>query len=832
MAVPGTAAIASNHSANNSHYAVGRIFMNSFAMNVRYGLRLVRRNPAFASITVIVLALGIAGVAIIFSIVSAVVIRPLPYNEPERLAAMWETEGANPQAPISPDDFIDLKSQSEKFADMAAFSIQGLSLTGLEQPIRVNGSIVSPNFFQVFGVSPIFGRAFTPDDISAGGARQAVISAGLWKRLWGGSESVIGTQVTLNDQPFTITGVMPNNFDFTRLVEVWLSPQLAFPEPPVRYTPGRSLRNLRYLRVVGRLKPGVEFRGAQAEMDAISSRLAEQYPDTNKNIGVHIVPLYQEVVGNVKTSLLLLFGAMVLVLLIACTNVANLLLGRALAREKEFSIRLAMGAGRGQILQQLVTESMLLSLIAGAVGIGLAYLGVKSLPALLPADFPTINEIEMNGPVLAVTLAVSVLTGLLFGLAPAIQLFKSDLTNSLKAATRSATGGRTQRRFQNALIISEVALSLVLLVGAGLMLKSFYNIQKIDLGFNPEDVLTMQISLPRSRYSEPKKVIAFYEQVLEQMETIPGIAKVGATNRLSMTGTGVSGSFAIEGRPASPDEKPNAGWRMVSTDYFAVMGIPLKKGRMFSRDDVSGPRVALINETAASRYWPNEDPVGRRISLDGGDNWVEIIGVAGDVRGATLYAGPTAELYLPFFQTPWNNMVIVAKLNPGAPSPAASLREKVLAVDKNQPVDNIRPLQQIVGEAMSQPRFNLMLISIFTFTALALAAVGLYGVIIASIAHRNREIGIRMAMGAKPADVFKMVLKQGLMLVAFGTIVGLVLAFALNRTIASLLFNVGTRDPIIYGAAALFLCMVAFVANAIPAYRASRINPMIAIREE
>lgn len=796
-------------------------------------MRLLRRNPGFASITVIVLALGIAGVAIIFSIVSAIVIRPLPYNEPERLAAVWGAEGANPQSPISPDDFIDWKSQSEKFADLAAFSIQAFSLTSLDQPLRVNGSIVSPNFFQVFGVRPILGRTFTPDDVSPSGTRQAVISAGLWRRLWGGSESVIGTQVTLNDQPFTIIGVMPNNFDFTRLVEVWLSTQLAFPEPPVRVSVEGSLRNLRYLRVVGRLKLGVEFREAQVEMDSVSARLAAQYPDTNRNFGVRVVPLYQEVVGDVKTAVLLLFGAMVLVLLIACTNVANLLLGRAVAREKELGIRLALGAGRGQILQQLITESVLLSLIAGVIGLALAYLGVKSLPALLPADFPTINEIELNGTVLAVTLAVSLLTGLLFGLTPAIQLFKSDLTESLRAATRSATGVLAQRRFQSILIASEVALSLVLLVGAGLMLKSFYNIQKINLGFNPEDVLTMQISLPRSRYSERKKVIAFYEQVLEQIESIPGIVKVGATNRLPMTGTGVSGPFIIEGRPASPDEKLNAGWRMVSTDYFAVMGIPLKKGRMFSRDDINGTDVALINETAASRYWPNEDAVGsRRIKLDGGDKWVQVIGVVGDVRGSTLFAGPTAELYLPFFQTPWNNMVIVAKFNPSLPNPAAPMREKVSAVDKSQPVDNIRPLRQIVGEAMSQPRFNLMLISIFTVTALVLAAVGLYGVITASIAQRNREIGIRMAVGARPADIFRMVLRQGLVLVAFGTTVGLVLAFALNQTIATLLFNVGTTDPIIYAAAALFLCAVAFVANAIPAYRASRINPMMAIREE
>jgi putative ABC transport system permease protein len=802
------------------------------ATNIRYALRLLRRNPAFTGITVIILALGIAGMAIIFSIVTAIIIRPLPYSEPDRLAAMWETEAANSQAPVSPDDYIDWKSQSNTFADMTAFSIQGLSLARLEEPIRVNGSIVSPNFFQLFRVRPVLGRTFVPDDISPSGPRLAIISAGMWSRLWGGSESVIGTEVTLNDQPFTIVGVMPKNFDFTRLVDVWLSPQLSFPDPPVRVSLNRPLRNLRYLRVVGRLKPGVHFRDAQTEITAISGGLAEQYPDTNKSVGARVVPLYEEVVGDVKAALVLLFGAMVMVLLIACTNVANLLLGRAVLREKEFGIRLALGAGRRQILQQLIAEGALLSLSAGIIGLGLAYLGVKSLPALLPADFPTINEIELNSEVLTVTLAVLLFTCLLFGLAPAIQIFKSNLTASLKRATGLATGGHTQRRFQSVLIASEVALSLVLLVGAGLMLKSFHKIQQINLGFNPNDVLTMQISLPRSRYSDPKKVIAFYEQALEQIAAIPGIVRVGATNRLSMTGTGISGPFTIEGRLASPDERPNAAWRMVSTDYFAVMGVPLKAGRMFSRDDVSGPDVALINQTAASRYWPNEDPIGKSISLDGGNKWVSIIGMVADVRGATLFADPTAELYLPFFQSPWNNMVIVAKLHPAAPNPAVFMREKVLAIDKSQPVDNIRPLQQIVGEAMSQPRFNLMLISIFTATALVLAGVGLYGVIAASIAQRNREIGIRMALGAEPADVFKMVLKQGLRLVAFGTVVGILMALALNQTIASLLFKVGTMDPMIYAGAPVFLCMVAFVANAIPAYRASRINPMVAIRDE
>lgn len=806
--------------------------MNNLATNLRYGLRLLKRNPSFAGTAVVVLAVGISGVAILFSIVNAIVIRPLPYNEPERLATLWAVNQSNPQAPVSPDDFLDWKTQSREFSDMAAFSIQGLSLTWFDQPLRVNGAIVSPNFFQLFGVEAVVGRAFSPDDINPSGARQAVISAGLWKQLWGGGTGVIGTQITLNDQPFTIVGVMPDHFDFTRLVEVWLSPQLAFPEPPIRGGPAVPLRGLRYLRIVGRLKPGVEFRGAQAEMDTICATLAEQYPETNRDVGVRVAPLYEEIVGDVRTALLLLFGAVVLVLLIACTNIANLLLGRAMAREKEFGIRLTQGASRGQILKQLVTETVLLSLVAGGAGLALAHFGVASLPALLPADFPLVNEIELDGAVFGVILAVSLLTGLFFGLAPAIQLFKSDLTFALRTVTRSGTSSKAHRRFQNALISAEVALSLFLLVGAGLMLKSFYNLQEIELSFNPKDVLTMQISLPRSRYADPKKVIAFYEQVLDGIGGVPGVEKVGLTNRLPLTGTGVSGSFLIEGRPPSPDSEVTAEWRMVSTNYFAAMEIPIKKGRTFDRSDVNGPKVALINETAARRYWPNEEPIGSRISLDDGETWTEVVGVVGDVRGATLYSAPSPEIYVPFFQFPWNNMAIVAKLKPGLPLQAAPLREKVLAADKSQPVDNVRPLAQIVDEAMAQPRFNLLLLSIFTVTALVLAAVGLYGVISASVNRRTREIGVRMAMGATPADIFRMVLRQGLVLVGFGTSAGIVLAIVLNRTMTGLLYNVGTVDPVIYGAAALFLCLVAVAANAIPAYRASRINPTTAIREE
>lgn len=806
--------------------------MSTLAMNIHYGLRLLKRNPAFAAIAVIILAVGIAGVSIIFSIVSAIVIRPLPYADPQHLAVVWEARAANTQVPVSPDDYEGWRAQSDTFADLAAFSIQGLSLTNVDLPLRINGAVVSPNYFQLFGVEPILGRTFTPDMVQSGGARFAVISSGLWKRLFGEGESVLGRQLTLNDQTYVVVGVVPNNFDFTRLVDIWLSPQQWVPEPPVRMNQ-TSLRGLHYLRVVGRLKHDATLSKAQAEMETITARLAGQHQDPDEEISARVVPLYEEVVGNVRTAVLFLFGAMLFVLLIACSNIANLLLGRTMAREREFGIRLALGASRGQIFQQLLTESLLLSLVAGATGLILAFLGVRFLPVVLPGDFPTVNEIKLNGMVVGITVLASVSSGVIFGLAPAFQSLKSNLIDSLRAGTRGGTGGRIQRRFRNALVIAEITLSLVLLIGAGLMIKSFYNLRRLNLGFNPENVLTMQISLPRSRYSEPDRVIGFYNQVLEHFRTVPGVRHVGAVNRLPMTGTGVSGPFTIKGRPTSPGEAPNAGWRMVDPGYFQTMGILLKRGRLFKDSDVNGPGVVLVNETAAMRYWPNEDPIGKHINIESEEEkWLEIVGIVGDVRGPSLYAEPASEIYLPYFQTPWNTMVIVAKLDPNLPNPTPALREKVLATDKDQPADNIKPLEQIVEESMAQPRFNLILISFFTVLALILTAIGLYGVMATSVTQRTREIGIRMALGAKPTDILRLILSQGLLLVIIGSAIGLCLAFALNQSIASLLYNVQAKDMTIYLAATIFLLLIATLANVIPAYKASRVNPLVAMREE
>jgi putative ABC transport system permease protein len=805
-----------------------------FLQDIRYGLRLLRKNLSFTIATVTVLALSICATVTIFSVVNAVILRPLPYKNQERLVGMWGVQPKMDKAPISPADFLDWAAQSQSFDGMAAYSGQSLNLTTDNVPERVEGALVSPNFFSVLEMSPLVGRAFTSDDEKRGANRMVVLGEGFWERRFGRDPRAIGTTLTLNNEKFEVVGVMPRNFQFPERTDVWLSPRRAVPEPPVVVdVDAATLRSVRYLGAVGRLKPGVTAEQADGEVKAIASRLAQQYPETNEGNSVRLIPLHEQLVGDIRPSLYALLGAVLFVLLISCSNVANLLIARALARSKEISVRIALGASRARITQQLLTEGVLLSLIAGALGLILAHWALKALLVLSPFNFPLLSQVTLDARVLTVTILISLLTGVGFGLVPVIQSLKADIAGSLKEGKTGSTSGPRRHRLRSVFVVAQITLSFALLTCAGLMLKSFYRLQNVNLGFNPDNILTMQISLPRTLYTDPTRVIAFYDQTLQQIKTLPGVKDVGAISKLPLSGPGVSGDFLIKGRTNAPGEQLLADRRMVSPDYFHVMSIPLASGRFFSEQDVSHPGLVLISQTAAKRFWPNEQAVGQYISVDpNGEKWLEIVGVVGDVKPSQLTAEPKPEIYFPYFQNPWHNMTIVAKLDPAALNAGTSFRSAVSSVDKGQPVYNIKTMGQIVDELLAPPRFNVVLLSLFAASALLLTVVGLYGLMASYVMQRTNEIGIRMALGAQPKDIIRMILAQGMRLIVVGLATGVFLAYALSKTLSSLLFTVSTVDLATYAVVSALFLLVMLVASLIPARRASRLNPLIAIRQE
>jgi putative ABC transport system permease protein len=808
--------------------------MRFLVQDLRYALRMYKRNWGFTLTALLVMALSICATVAIFSAVNTIVLRPLPYQNPERLAVVWGTQAKNARVPASPADFLDWGRQTTTLDGLTAYSGQSFNLTGAGDPERIEGAVVSPNFFQLLEMPPLVGRAFNETDQQGTGNRLAVISEGLWRRRFGGQNSIVGSRVLLNDESFQIVGVMPRDFQFPERVDLWVGPKEQVPAPPISL-PGNvlELRAVRYLGIVGRLKPGIKLEQAQVDMGAIADRLAQQYPDSNEDHHLRLVPLQEEIVGKVKPVLLMLLGATALVLLTACSNVGNLLLGRAITRRKEISTRLALGASRLRIAQQVLTESVLLSLVAGAIGLLLAKFAIKALIAIGPATIPRAGQISIDGTVMWVTLLISILTGISFGLAPALQSRTTNLTDALNEGARGSSAGPGQHRLRSALVISQVALSFALLICGGLMFKSFYRLQNVNLGFDPDSVLTMQISLPRSKYADPKQVTEFYKETVQRVGALPGVKSVGATSKLPLTGTGISGGVVIEGRPENPSEQLMMDRRVITEDYFKTMGIPLKQGRFFTSSDWGNPNVVVINETGAKRYWNGENPIGRRLRFEEAeDSWVEIVGVVADVRQANIEAEPKPELYIPYFQRPSHNMTVVAKLNSATSPSAASFRSEVAAVDKSQPVYNIRTMDQVVDEALAQPRFSVVLLGIFAATGLLLAAVGLYGVMTTSVANRTHEIGIRIAVGARPSTIIRMILVQGAVPVLIGLGLGLFLAFALTRSLGSLLFMVPSADLSTYLIASALFVLLMFVASLIPAWRASKLSPTLAIREQ
>ncbi|HYG10021.1 MAG TPA: ABC transporter permease [Pyrinomonadaceae bacterium] len=814
--------------------------MNMFGdvwQDLSYGLRMLLKNPGFTLVAVIALALGIGANSAIFSVVNTVLLRPLPYQDPERLVMVWEddTKGGYPRDTPSAANYADWRDQNQVFEGMAAMANMSFNLTGTGEPERLDGRRVSANLFPLLGVEPQLGRAFLPEEDQPGGNRVVVLSHGLWQRRFGSDANIKGKSLTLNGESYTVVGVMPPHFQFpSRDDELWV---------PIAFTSEEAAnRGRHYLQVVARMKPGVTLEQAQAEMNTIAARLQQQYPAQNTGLGATVTSLHEHVVGDIKPALLVLLGAVGFVLLIACANVANLLLARAAVRQKEISIRVALGASRLRLIRQFLTESILLAALGGGVGLLLSLWGVSLLKAFIPENIAQARDISIDGRVLLFTLFVSLLTGLIFGLAPAAQASNFNLNETLKEGGRDSAAGSRGNRIRGLLVIAEVAVSLILLIGAGLLINSFMRLSSVDPGFRTDKLLTMQVELSELKYPDHARRSAFYTELINRIEALPGVSSAAVTNWIPLVRQGDSIGFSIEGRPdpaPGQGKRPTVVTRVTSPHYFQTMGIQLLQGRGFvEQDRVDAPAVAVINETMARRFWPDQDPIGKRITPGSPDSpdpddWITIVGIARDVRQFELVADPKPQMYLTYAQAGFfapRHLVVSTNVEPLGL--ASMVRKAVWEIDKDQPVSNIRTMEEVLSESIARQRFSMLLLGIFAAVALVLAAVGIYGVMSYSVAQRTREIGIRMALGARRSDVLKLTVGGGLKLVLIGVAIGLGAAFILTRVMSSLLFGVSATDPTTFIIISLVLIGVAVLASYIPARRATRVDPMVALRYE
>lgn len=808
----------------------GSVF-SDFAQDIRYGARVLFKSPGFTIIAVIALALGIGANTAIFTVVNAVLLRPLPYKDPDRLMTIWEdaSKVGFPHNTPSPANFLDWLNQNQLFEGMAAMHRQTFNLTGIGEPEKIDGRRVSWNLFALLGVEPQLGRAFVAEEDQPGANNVLMLSNRLWRRRFAADPAIVGQTLTLNSQSYTVVGVMPQRFEFpTREDELWIPMAFSAEEA------GR--RGSHYLEVIGRTKPGVTPEQAQAEMNTIGARLEQQYPDSNSNIGVTVIPLHEDLVGDIKPALLMLLGAVGFVLLVACANVANLLLARAAVRQREIAVRMALGASRWRLVRQFLTESVLLSALGGIVGLVLSFVALIVLKSFVPENISQASAITMDGKVLGFTLLVSILTGLIFGLAPASQKADFELNEVLKEGGRDPGAGTRGKSIRGALVIAEVAVSLILLVGAGLLINSFLRLRNLDPGFKTDHVLTMGVVLPQLKYPDRARRAAFYSEVLRRVESLPGVKAAGVTNWIPLVFQGDSIGISVEGKPdPNLSQRPNAATRVINSHYFSAMGMNLLKGRNFEgRDNATSSAVAVISETMARRFWPNEDPIGKRFTpgdASRDDQWIQVIGVVNDVRQFQLTAEPRPQMYLTYEQVGFfapRFLVVRTDVEPS--SLAGAVRQAVWEIDKDQPVSNIQTMEEVVSESIARQRFSMLLLAIFAGVALVLAAVGIYGVMSYSVAQRTHEIGIRMALGAQTGTVLKLAVGHGLKLLLAGIVIGLVAASLLTRLMSTLLFGVTPTDPLTFTAISLILLAVGLLASYIPARRATKVDPVIALR--
>lgn len=817
-------------------------YIESFIQDFLYGLRQLRHNPGFTTVAILTLALGIGANTAIFSVVNAVLLRPLSFAAPQQLVSVVSTRlHGNVPDNASYPDFADWRAQNHVFSQMAAYDTDNFTLTGQGEAMHIQGAVVSADLFSLLGVKPVLGRAFLPDEDklpAANGAFAIILSHRLWRERFNADPGIVGRTIEIDNRDFAVVGVMPAGFQFPIQAEpadFWMTMAITFVTAPGLPSMAEQ-RGAHYLDVIARLKPHVSRAEAQAEMNTIVSRLNKQYPD-NAPRGVEVVPEMDRVAGPARPALLILLAAVGCVLLIACANVANLMLARGASRQKEMAVRAALGAGRGRMIRQLLTESVLLASLGGVLGAALGLWGISGLISLLPVDIPRLVGTRIDSTVLLFTALVSMLTGILFGLAPVAQSSRLDFVESLKEGGRGLSEGLHGSRARGFLVMADVAVAAVLLVGAGLLINSFLRLQRVDPGFNPQRVLTFKMDLPYVRYSGLRQT-QFFKRALERLSHLPGVLSASAVLPLPLDGNEVGTFLTIEGQPVAEADQPRTCYSWVEPGYFRTVGIPLTKGRDFAAaDDLKATPVVIINQTLARRFFPHQDPIGKRIKPGIGNGYKmppfrEIVGVVGDVRQYGLPSAPGPEVYVPLEQSPLGSMNFVVHTGVDPLSMVDTIRKEIAEMDKDLPFYSVKTFNQYLGRGLAQPRFLALLLGLFAGLALALAAVGLYGLISYSVSRRTHEIGIRMALGATQREVLSMVVEQGAVLAAIGGAVGLVAAFALTRLMASLLYGVGSTDPLTFGAVSLLLAGVALLASYVPARQATKVDPMVALRYE
>ncbi len=805
--------------------------MDRFLQDIKYGIRSLAKRPGFIAVAIITLALGIGASSAIFNVVNTILLDSLPTHNPEQMMVLWETTPDGDTIPLSPADYVDYRDQNQNFESIAAARRWAINLTNIDEPQKLPGFYVTTNLFPMLGAKPLLGRTFFPEEEQPGSNLVAIISQGLWQREFGSDPEVLGRTLLINGRSFTIVGVMPAEFQVPQKSDVWA---------PLIFSPDdMSERGVRFLFAMGRLKGGVSREQGQAEIDAIARNIQQKSPQTHTGIGGRLIPAQEGLVSDVEPILYMLLAAVAVILLIACINVANLLLVRATARSKELAIRTALGASRGRLIRQLTTETLIIFLAGGALGLILTLWGsrflVTGVPDFILDNFPRAKNIGINGQVLAFTLGVSLLTGILVSILPALRGSKPNVNEELKEGGRGPMTGKQSGRLRSILVVAEVALALMLAITAGLLVKSFSQVLKVDPGFKADNLLTVSVALPPTKYAKPPQVGGFYQAVLQRVKALPGVESAGAITNLPLTDSDSTG-LTIKGRPPlGPGEKPLSQFRMIDPDYFQAMGIPIKNGRPFTERDAFGaPSVVIINETLARRYFPNEDPIGKLIDLDvtGIDTGSQIVGVVGDVKHFGLDAESRPESFLSYFQNPSNTMTLVVRTNADPISLAADVRREVRAVDKDQPVFNVGTMEEQLSKSLATRRFSMILVSGFAVISLILAIVGVYSLMAYSVTQRTHEIGVRMALGAQTGDVLKLVVGQGMLLVFIGVVIGFGASLGLTQFLSSMLYGVDTADMVTFGSVSLILAVVGLLACYLPARRATKVDPMVALRYE
>jgi predicted permease len=805
-------------------------WLETFLKDLRFGFRSLCKSPGFTAVALLTLALGIGANTAIFSIIHAVILRPLPYREPARLVKIWPEKL---RSSVSKADYLEIKNGAHSFDDVAAYSNWAFTITGTGEAAKLEGARTTANLFSLLGVEAAVGRIFVPEEDQPGRDHVALLSYGLWQSRFGSDRRIMGQTITIDGQSYTAVGVMPKGFNFPEGEphDLWI-PATLDPREKEDFAAG-------YLTLVGRLKSGISIEQAGSEIVALARSIREKPPNIPADYGTwaQVNSLQAENIAGIRSTLLILLGTVGLVLLIACANVANLQLARTSARQRELAVRAALGASRARLVRQLLTESMLLSVLGGAAGVALAYAGLDFLVTLIPAGTPRNGEIALSGTVLFFSLGISILAGMLFGLAPALQTSNADLQTPLKEGGRTSTSGGG--RLRSLLVVSEVALALTLVISAGLLIKSFWRLQHVNPGFEADQVISFQVSAPETasdtKEEGPPRARVYYRQVLERLANLPGVQSIGGVHLLPMGDSNWDPSLKIEDRPLPPGTSAESvNWRLVTADYFRTMNIPLLKGRAFTdTDNETGEKVALINDTLARKYWPGENPIGKRINtaFEGKGVWVTIVGVVGDIKQESLRVPTVPEMYRPFFQHNFlPPLTIMVRTATALSALAPSIRAAVWSIDRNVPITDLQPMTEVVAKSISQPRSTMLMLTAFAFIGLALGMIGIYGVISYSVAQRTHEIGVRMALGAQTSDVLKLVIGQGLKLTLIGAALGLAGAFAVTRLLSSLLFGISTSDPATFGFVTFSLTVVALLASYIPARRAAKVTPMVALR--